>query len=386
MKKLFIISSALLIMILLFWVIYNFAFKKDSPEMIGESSTKEEPKTSADTASSPKNKTEGKIQALTDEAILAPTLSKDEEHIKYYTRYNGNVYEITVEGADKKTVSSIALFDLENVFWSPDKEKVISKFYKDGKTTFYTYAYDTKSEKKLADGVDSVSWSNLGDRIIYKYFDSRKNKGNISIADPDGGNWQNLAGVPWRYVSLAPVPQTSLVSFWNEPDSFSETALETVGVAGGKTKKIFSGRFGADYLWAPDGSRILISSSDSKGSSKMTLAVANSNGGEYQNLNIPTLTSKCVWSENNKTVYYALPGSIPDGSVMPNDYQAKKITTQDTFWKVDVETGKQERLIELEEIGESNKTFDAGDLFLSPDEDILFFVNRADGKLYRIDL
>ncbi len=348
---------------------------------------KEEPKTSADTSSSSsQNKPQGKIQTLTDEAVIAPTLEQDGEHIKYYARSSGNVYEITLVGANKKTISSASLPGLENVLWSPNKDKVISIFSRDGKTTFYSYDYNTKSGKKLPDGVDIVSWSNLGDKIVYKYFDSKKKKSDISIADPDGSNWQNLAGVPWRYVSISPVPQSALVSFWNEPDAYSDTALEIVGATGGDTKKIFSGRFGADYLWSPDGSRILISSSDSKGSSKMALAVANSNGGEYQNLNIPTLVSKCAWSQDSKTVYFALPGSIPDGAVLPNDYQAKKITTQDTFWKVDVTSGKKDRIIELGEMQGIGQTFDASNLFLSPDEDALFFVNRADGKLYRINL
>jgi Tol biopolymer transport system component len=275
---------------------------------------------------------------------------------------------------------------LQNIIWSPNQEKVISVFNQEGKTSFSSYDYNERKGKRLADGIANATWNNLGDKIIYQYHDAGKKTGSLSIADPDGKNWQNLAATGLGKVSLAPVPQTTYLSFWNYPNAYEETALETVNFTGGEVKKIFSGKYGADYLWSPNGKKILVSSSDAKGGSKMMLATANENGGEYQNLNIPTMVSKCVWSSGGNKVYYALPGAIDPGTILPNDYQSKKITTQDTFWEVDVTNGKQERLIELNEMGGSSRTFDAGDLFLSPDEDILFFINRTDGKLYRIDI
>ena len=105
--------------------------------------------------------------------------------------------------------------------------------------------------------------------------------------------------------------------------------------------------------------------------------------GEYYELGIPTIVSKCVWSSDNKEVYYALPGGIPEKSVMPNDYQEGKFTTEDTFWKVEVSSGKKERIVNTEEIKEK---YDSSNLFLSPTRSALYFVNKIDGKLYRISL
>jgi len=75
--------------------------------------------------------------------------------------------------------------------------------------------------------------------------------------------------------------------------------------------------------------------------------------------------------------------SIPENSILPNEYDSKKFTTTDTFWKVDIATGKKTRLIELKEMSD---TFDAANLFLSSEETMLFFINRKDDKLYRIKL
>lgn len=384
LKKVFIISSVILLVVLVFLGIYNFAFKEKSSGTKESFQDKEVSKI-VDTPSpeAQKIKEQGKIYQLTDEAVIAPTISQDGEHIVYYARSNGNVYEIALRGDNKKTISSANLAGLANILWSPDKNKVISTFEKDGRPVFYFYNFTAKTSKAIPERTYDITWTNLGDKIIYKYFDNKTKKKNISIADPDGSNWKQLAETSFDYVSIAPIPKTSLISFWNRPHGFEETSLQTVSIAGGEVKTVFSKKFGADYLWSPDGEKVLVSSSETKGSSKVMLATINKNGGEYQNLNIPTFVSKCVWSKDAKTVFYALPGSIPEGSVIPNDYKDKKFTTRDTFWKVDVTTGKKERLAELAEIKES---FDAINLFLSPSENAFFFVNRIDGRLYGIDI
>jgi hypothetical protein len=68
---------------------------------------------------------------------------------------------------------------------------------------------------------------------------------------------------------------------------------------------------------------------------------------------------------------------------MPNDYYSNKFQTADTFWKVNVLTGEKTRLIDLNKI---SAKIDAKNIFLNPDESLLFFVNRIDGKLYQISL
>ena len=109
----------------------------------------------------------------------------------------------------------------------------------------------------------------------------------------------------------------------------------------------------------------------------------NGNGGEFQSLSLPTFVSKAAWSKDSRTIYYALPGGLPDSATLPNDYFDKPLITKDTFWKMDVGTGKKTRLTDLKDVAQS---FDSSDLFMSPKEDILFFTDRTTHRLYRIDL
>jgi hypothetical protein len=382
-KKIFIISAIALGIVLIFLGVYNFVFRSAN----SESNKMPGPAANILPGNSSQNgeklKSDEKIYLAIDDAVLSPSLNQKTEVIRYYSLNNKGFFSFDAANKTKSKINGEEVSGLKNIIWSSSGEKAILKINKDGKDSLTLYNLDDQTKKELKGGVDNVVWANLGDKIIYKYFDSRSQKKSVNIANPDGSNWSKLADVTWRNVSLAQIPNSSLISFWNFPNAFEDTTLEIVGISGGEIKKIFSGRFGADYLWSPDGGKVLISSSDSKGGSKMFLGIANKNGGEYQNLNAPTLVSKCAWDKDNVNVYCALPNSIPEGSVMPNDYQENKFTTVDTFWKINVTNGKKERVAELNDI---KNDYDATGLFLSSGEDILFFVNRIDGKLYGIDL
>lgn len=383
-KKIFIISTTLLVAALFFWGIYNFAFKNNSSGVAKDIviQTPVEDATGLKNNGNPTIPKE-KIYPISGEAVLAPFLRGKTETIAYYSFSDGSASEISLEGQNKRILSGDKLANLKDVYWAPDGQKVISYFSNNGQPAFFLYDYQTKIGKQIKDGVDNIAWSNLGDKIIYKYYDAKTKERSLNIADPDGTNWKKMADLEFRNMKIAPIPTTSLVSFWNFPSAFEETKMQTIPLSGGESKVIFSEKFGADYLWSPDGSKSLVSFSDQKGGTDISLALINNQGGEFQNLGIPTMVSKCVWSKDGKTVYYALPSGISAGSVMPNDYQEGKVTTQDTFWSVDVATGKKARIVELDKMKE---IYDAADLFLSPGNDALFFVNKTDGKIYRIDL
>lgn len=369
MKKLFIISAVLLVVVLVFLGIYNLAFK-------AKDITVEEPKTeTVETKASTE-----KISAVSDIPVIGVYLDKAGEKLRYYSGKNGTVWESELDGTNKQMIESVELNGLKNVQWSADGQVTISEFFKDGARSYYQYNHDKAVGGSLDEGVDYAVWSNTGSNIIYKYYDRKAKKRSLNTADPDGKNWKKLTDIDFMKISISSIPQTALISFWNYPSANEETKLSKVLTMGGDATVFFSGRYGADYLWFSDGTKALVSSLAYKGGSRMTTGILNMQG-EYQDLNIPTLASKSVWSSDGKSIYYALPVEIPQSSVMPDDYQSGKINTKDTFWKVNIETGKKDRLIEPEDI---NADYDASNLILANDEGSLYFVNRKDGLLYRL--
>lgn len=375
-KKIFIISLFILFASTVFWGVYNFSFntKKDKkPDSSATSPQTEE-----------KPKTVPQITAISDEAVIAPVISDNGNKIKYYSKTNGKAYETDLDGQNKKILSDKELVGLNNVLWSPDRNKVISVFSSpEGKNSFVYYDYLTKTGSQLSSNVDQVAWQLSGNKIFYKYYDSRKKIATINISNPDGTDWQKLAEVNHQFTSIAQIPKSSSVSFWNRADGFNPTAFESAPTVPGQKKTILAEKYGADFLWSPDGNLALVSTVTDKGSSRLQTATVNFNGGEYKNLEFPTIASKCAWSNDSRTIYCALPGGIPDTAVMPNDYWNRKFSTTDTFWKIDATTGEKNRIIEIDKIGSK---LDAINFFLNSDESFLFFINQIDGKLYRISL
>lgn len=382
LNRIFYISAILLSIILVLWGVYNLSFREQKKDTPDQAEKKEEPKEDPKNPLLPKNKS--KIKLVSDEAVISPILSPSGNTIKYYSKQNGKVYQIDLEGENKKTISEKEVANVVSAAWSPDQTKSIVKSQQpDGSVSFAYFNYPEGTETSLKPNIDEVSWEKNGTKIFYKYFDTKTKERSLNIASPTGEDYKELAKINYRDISIAQIPKTGIVSFWNKGDSNTETTFESIPVIGGEKKLIYNGKFGADYLWDNDGNNIYLSHVDEKGGKKMTIAVINSSGGEYKNLFIPTFISKCLLSKNNKTLFYALPGNIPDQTTLPNDYREGRFMTTDTFWKMDLAKGERTRIVEPEDIFDK---FDATNPFLDDQETSLFFVNRNDGKLYKISL
>jgi len=382
MKKIFIISLVLLIVVMVFLGIYNIAFKKSEEPVIREADQKEQIKKTMPAAEVGVIKSE-KITAISSIEVVGAVFDKKNDAILYYSAKDGTTWKSDPNGKNIMQTSQTKVLGIKNVLWSPDKSKVLTTVEKEGKLVFYEYDTIAQKAVELKNGLDTAVWDNMGAKILYKYFDQTTKIRTLNIANPDGSDWQKITDIDFRNISISRIPLTSLVSFWNYPLADAETQLMSVGVAvGDEPRTIFKGKFGADYSWSPNGSLALISSLNEKDGKKITLGTVNLKG-EYNDLNIPTVVSKAVWSSDSKIIYYAVAGGIPETAIMPNDYYDGKFTTKDTFWKLDITTGKKERLVEPEDV---SAVYDANNLFLSPTEDTLYFINKIDGKLYKIAL
>ena len=372
LKKIFFLSIFLFLFSLLLWGIYVISFKKDTANTAQNNSASETP-----AATNAQKANVGKINAALDEPALSAIVLSDK--IRYISKITKEAFEVNLDGSGKKNLGLGKIGNLTSAFWATDGQKIILKL----NAGYATYGFDKNIQTPINKNVEDVYWQTNANRIFYKYYDTSNKERSLNVSDPDGSNWKKLADIPYRYLTVSSVPMSGLVSFWNSGDAWDETNFSTVPAMGGEVKTIFKSKFGADYLWNNDGTYVLISHTDQRGGNKMQLAMANSNGGEYKNLDIPTFVSKCAWSKDGKSVFYALPGNIPDNSILPNDYKNQKFNTADTFWKVDIFSGEKKRLVEPAEI---KSKFDADKLSLNADESLLFFTNRTDGKLYKIAL
>jgi len=378
-KKIFYFSLSFLVLVLIFLGAYNLAFKNNVN----------------DPAADPTKKTaegkgpleglfasQGSIENILNENVLGATVGEDHT-LYYYSLDDQALKKATLEGKDKTILMSNFPGEAVRVLWSAKKDKVLLLLkQRSGGTLWHFVHLGNKTLVPLKAEIGRLAWDNFGEKVFYQYTDPSSKKRTLNSADPDGSNWKKLADLGVGDFFLAAVPKSSLVSFWGRPNASATSSLETVSTIGESRRTVTVGFFGADYLWSPSGERVLVSGSDTLGGQGATLRVVENNG-TVKNLAIPSLIAKAVWSQDNQTIYYALPGALPEGTTLPNDYFEKPLYTKDTFWKVNVGTGKQERLIELKE---NTQTFDSSDLFLAPNEDALYFTDRVSKRVYRIEL
>lgn len=379
MKKVFYFSLGFLFLVLIFLVAYNFVFKNNVIDPTVKSNekkiTQEEPTTETKPISI-------SISPSVNEDISDASISPD-GLLFYYSLDDQSLKRATLEGKNKVILASNLPGIPTRILWSPKKDKVLLLLKQStGESNWNFFEVATKTLVPLKKEISRIAWNNLGDTILYQYTDFATGKRTLNTARPDGTEWKKVTELS-RDTFIAPIPQGSGISFWGRPNAFESTFFESVGITGESRKMLLSEKFGADYLWSPNGEKVLVSTSSERGGKEMLLNIMNANGGQFQSLATPTLISKTVWSKDNKTIYFALPGSIPEDSVLPNDYFDKSIHTKDTFWKLDITTGKKSRLAELKEVVQD---FDSTNLLLSPDESTLFFTDRATKRLYRIDL
>ncbi len=381
MKKLFFSSLSLFILVIIFLLAYNFAFKSSSNDAKVATDAKEE--SSEEVVSSEgfgKEKAQPVATAIANpinESVLNPSIGPG-GNIFYYSQDDQAFKKASLEGKDKTVLMTNLPGKPVRIIWSAKHDAALI-LISGTPNRWYAASFATKSLFPLKTDIVRATWGNLGDKIFYTFKDA---SGNFSLNQSaiDGTNWKEIAPLGTRDVFLESIPQSNRLSFWTKPTALEESLLDAIDTDGANRSKLFNGRYGGDYLWSPSGEKVLISSAPKKGESP-TLGMANKNGGEFQSLNIPTLISKVAWSKDSTKLFYALPGGL-DQALLPNDYFEKNLTSQDTFWQIDLSTGKSQRLLDLTDMSQS---FDSTSLFLSPDETSLFFTDRVTKKIYRID-
>lgn len=374
LKKLFISTSILLGIILFFWLFFTFFIKEKQIEKnpISIEELQEEEFFSSSS-----------FREVTDIPLLSPILSKDELSLLGYHAQTATLYSLNRETSEKKILLDTNLSLPIVSLWSENPEISILKTQPQEGNQYFLINAVEKTILPLQGEIVYLTWDSLFEKIIYI---QRKNPEEITfyLAKANGSENKEILTISQKgRIDMSAVPQSPLISYWPQSSNTKLSPLYQINLSTETNKEIFSGKYGASYLYSPNGEKILLSWAPEKNGSRLALGIINKYGGQYSDLGFPTLTSKCVWNKASDVLYCAVPTEIPQATVMPDDYLSGKITTTDVFWKINVVTGEKERLVELSNITQS---FDATNLLISSDERALYFTDRKSQKLYEIKL
>jgi|GEM_PF-553510 len=400
-KKILIIVGILFILALASLLVYNLFFKSTSPgDGAGGGALPTSPGGRGGTTTptslpsdgtgtggtggtsspgvTPKGLASLKIKPISQEQALAATIGSDGKTVKYFSRANGNIYQSDFDGGSLKKISSVNLNNLMKALWSPDKDKIIGIFNEKDVIKKYFYDYVSNQSSILNAKINYVAWSPDSKKIAYHFVDSGGEQNNISLSNPDGTNWKNIFKTRLDNVILE-WPIKEKISLRTPPSGLAQGVLYSINSETGDFFKVISETFGLYVNWSPKGDKILFSYTDSRGKNP-TLNLSDEKGTSFKKLNLAGLADKCVWSNNDKTIFCALPQEISQNATWPDDYYKGLVILSDDIYKIDLEANQRTKIIgSTDEI-----SYDAQELFLSPKEDYLFFINRSNGLLYSL--
>lgn len=319
------------------------------------------------------------IEKTLDIQTQAPTQAAEGDNIVYFDQKAGEFYIASTRGTNVEPLTQAGFTNVEEVVWSPKKDKAIIVFPEEK----HTYDLVEKSSAKLDEHITTATFSPDSTKILYK-FDSDDSH-ILSTAEPDGSNWKKIKDVGSGNLVLHWY-KADRIAYHSPASGHSRTTIYTCNLEGKDIKVIASDNYGSNAKWSPDALKMIFTTSP-KESSALALKLAWGDGSNIRDLGMYTLVEKCAFFQDSKSLYCALPEPISTRFVLPDDWYDKKVITSDSFWKIDTETGERTKIASTDDIETLyGKTFDASNLFVSQDGTRLFFTARNDGKLYNISI
>lgn len=318
-----------------------------------------------------------KTEKLSQDRALNPSLSSDGK-VQYYNWLDGKFYKIDKSG------KAIALSDrvfkgVENVTWSPGKDKAILE-YPDGRKILYNFS--TEKQASIPSHWEDFSFSPDSTKLTSKSIGLDPSNSWLVISNDDGSKAKAIEEIGLNHPSVYPnwSPSQQIVGVYTQGLDFNRQEVFFIGQNQENFKStIIEGR-GLEFQWSSEGDRLLYSVWNSDDGLRPRLWIVNAStdsiGTKRTNLNIATWSNKCSFATNSE-IYCAVPESLPEGAGL---FPEVADDIRDLIYKIDLKTGAK-KLLAIPD-GE----FSIGQIMVPSDQKTLFFTNKKSNELYKIDL
>lgn len=313
-----------------------------------------------------------KLLQLTSFAIISPSLDAKETRILFYKKEGGDMMASAFHSIVPEKLSHITIVGLLESIWAPTKGRALLR-YLDGEEVKSFLHVGTSTVVLFPFNVQSFSWSPSGTQIAYTL---RNGNGlDLVIADASGNNARTIFRTPLVSTHIQWVTADEII-FTTTPSSMAEGHAYIYRLSSGAFTKILGPLYGLMIRFSPNGTYALFSHVK-RGGKNLTLSHYNTANGQSIDLGIATLPEKCAWAGTD-TLYCAVPHTVADAQ-WPDQYLRGENTSSDKIVRIALKDNSTETVFD-------ERIYDMQDLFITGDENILGFIDRHDGTLWRIKL
>lgn len=309
--------------------------------------------------------------------------------LRYVDMASGNIYQTFVDKIEERKFSTTLIPKVYDAYFGNRGQTVVMRYLKKDDKTIETFVStlpkellggDTTGNNEITGlflpiNVKDISLSpdnlrmfylfNSGDSMVGTIFNFSNNK-KIQIFDSPFTEWLSSWGGD-RMITLSTKPSSGFPGYMYTMDSAGKNLIKILGDINGLTT-----------LVSPNGKLILY------GDNTLALNIYHTDTRKTDLLGLKTLPEKCVWGKISDVIYCAVPKLI-DGTSYPDVWYQGEVSFNDQLWKIDVKTGNTTLLLDPGTTLEGNEV-DGIKFVLDESESYLFFINKKDSFLWKLDL
>lgn len=329
-------------------------------------------------------------KTVTTKPIAPPT--EFAPALRYVDRATGNIYQTFIDKIEERRFTTTTIPKVYEAYFGNKGEAVVMRYLKTDERTIETFVGNLPKELLGGDTLENneIKGSLLPNNI--KDISVSPDSGSIFYLFTTGDNMvgTTLNLTTNKKVQIFSSPFTEWLSWWpnnntnkmitltTKPSANTEGYMYGMTETGKNLNKVLGNINGLTTLTSPDGKQVLYSDN------ALSLRIYNTDTKSSIVLGVKTLSEKCVWNSGSDVVYCAVPANIPFGAY-PDAWYQGEVSFTDQFWKIDTKTGNATIIVDPTIINGGGE-IDGTKLDLDDGENYLFFVNKKDSFLWKLEL
>ncbi|MFA6391739.1 MAG: hypothetical protein WCW66_03220 [Patescibacteria group bacterium] len=303
-------------------------------------------------------------------------------NLRFYDKKTGKFYQVSADGKIKTLISEDLFPNAESVEWSPTGNKAVISF-PDG--TSIIYDFDSKSQVTLPKEMDEIKFSATGEQLGFEYIDQDSSNNFLGVSNADGTAIRQieLLGDKDRDVEINWSPTSQTVATFRKTSEGDAQQIFFIGQNGENFKLLEVQGRGFEGKWNEAGTQMIYSTYSANSDYLPELKIADvggdSTGENTISTGLKTWSSKCTIGGG--AVFCGVPIGLEKGSGL---YPELANSVNDNIYRIDLVTGVKTKLATPSRADGSG--YVVNQIYLSPDERILYFTNKITGELNSIKL